>query len=258
MSIYKTREKNRENYNKAWKHYTLQDPQMWPHWQFIQQFKGKKCLEIGPGVRPKIPIHKNYFLDISIESITKLKQRGGKAFISDLSKRFPFPDNSFDLVCAFEVLEHLPNETFVLKEIARILKPKGIFFVSFPLHPHLLNAYDLSVGHARRYKPEEVDTLFKQSGLRLTQYDGFSVLWPGRITGIVMAFLTKNLPFLFIKLTQYIDSLPFSSVQRPITFKKWGKKSLLYLNGVNTGIFLAEKSKSDFNQEVVGKLPHYA
>lgn len=250
---YTTRKNNKETYDKTWKHYVIQDPSIWPHWQFIKKFSGKTCLEIGAGARPKIPIAHNYFLDISKESVEKLKQQGGKAFVSDLSKRFPFPQNTFSLVCAFEILEHLPNDISVLKEVARVLKPNGIFFTSFPLHSYILNEYDRSVGHVRRYQPEDLDTLFKKSGLRLMQYDGFSVLWPGKITGIIMAFLTRNLPFLFTKLTQYVDSLPFSSVQKPITFKKWGKKSLLYLNGVNTGIFLLKK-QSDFNQEVVGKL----
>lgn len=43
-----------------------------------------------------------------------------------------FPENSFDKVCAFEVLEHIEELRKALENIARILKPGGRFYCSFP------------------------------------------------------------------------------------------------------------------------------
>lgn len=40
----------------------------------------------------------------------------------------PFVTNAFDLVCCCDVLEHVPDYTLVVREIARVLKPGGIFF----------------------------------------------------------------------------------------------------------------------------------
>jgi SAM-dependent methyltransferase len=43
-----------------------------------------------------------------------------------------FPDNSFDIITIYHVLEHLPNPSRTLKEIQRILKPGGLLVVSVP------------------------------------------------------------------------------------------------------------------------------
>lgn len=46
--------------------------------------------------------------------------------------QLPFADNSFDKVICSEVLEHIPDYRAVLAEIARVLKPGGIFAASVP------------------------------------------------------------------------------------------------------------------------------
>jgi SAM-dependent methyltransferase len=45
---------------------------------------------------------------------------------------YPFPDNTFDEVVAFNILEHLPNTIGVLEEIWRITRPGGVLHLRVP------------------------------------------------------------------------------------------------------------------------------
>lgn len=49
-----------------------------------------------------------------------------------------FPDNSFDIITMWDVLEHTPNPMNTLKEATRILKPGGLLFINYPRIDDLL------------------------------------------------------------------------------------------------------------------------
>jgi SAM-dependent methyltransferase len=49
------------------------------------------------------------------------------------SEKLPFADKSFDIVTSFSVIEHQPNKTMAIEEVGRILKPGGIFAISFDI-----------------------------------------------------------------------------------------------------------------------------
>ena len=47
-------------------------------------------------------------------------------------KRLPFPDNYFDAVYSYHVLEHVRDVTNVMAETRRVLRPRGLFYVGVP------------------------------------------------------------------------------------------------------------------------------
>jgi ubiquinone/menaquinone biosynthesis C-methylase UbiE len=57
-------------------------------------------------------------------------------FLEGVGERLPFPDNSFDVVTSYDVLEHVENVHLVLKESRRVLKPGGTFYAVFPPFYH--------------------------------------------------------------------------------------------------------------------------
>lgn len=71
-------------------------------------------------------------LDISKTALHRCRAKGFNVLIHDLNSSIPFSDNLFDVAICFEVLEHLFDPENALKEINRVLKPKGKALITVP------------------------------------------------------------------------------------------------------------------------------
>ena len=63
----------------------------------------------------------------------------------------PFPDGTFDVVGAFDVLEHCEPEAQAVGELFRVLKPGGRLLMSVPAYQWAWTDHDVQAGHYRRY-----------------------------------------------------------------------------------------------------------
>lgn len=87
----------------------------------------------------------------------------------------PFPDGTFDRVIAAEVLEHIPQDTTALAELARVLRPGGTMAVTVPrFGPELVNwalsdeYHNVPGGHIRIYRRQVLSSRMEAAGLRVT------------------------------------------------------------------------------------------
>ncbi len=74
-------------------------------------------------------------LDISLEAVEAARRAYGRpnlAFLAARAEQMPFRDAAFDLIVAFEVIEHLEDWRALLAEARRLLAPGGQFIVSTP------------------------------------------------------------------------------------------------------------------------------
>lgn len=78
------------------------------------------------------------------------------ASITDL----PFDDKSFDLVCAFDVIEHVENDEAAIAEMKRVTKCDGLIFITVPAFQSLWSHHDVVNHHYRRYRLNQVKKLF--------------------------------------------------------------------------------------------------
>jgi SAM-dependent methyltransferase len=73
---------------------------------------------------------------------------------------------SFDLVCAFEVLEHIEDDAAALREWASHLRPDGWLLLSVPAFSRRFGSSDRKAGHYRRYEREQLGATLAAAGLQ--------------------------------------------------------------------------------------------
>jgi SAM-dependent methyltransferase len=73
--------------------------------------------------------------------------------------------SQFDVVCAFEVLEHIEDDAGALAEWVRLIRPGGHLLLSVPAFQERFGPLDTYAGHFRRYSPSDLSALLVQSGL---------------------------------------------------------------------------------------------
>jgi SAM-dependent methyltransferase len=77
----------------------------------------------------------------------------------------PFADASFDVVSAFDVIEHCEPEAVVMSELVRVLRPGGALLLSVPAYQWAWSSHDDLNGHHRRYTQSRVVAAAQRSGL---------------------------------------------------------------------------------------------
>jgi SAM-dependent methyltransferase len=145
---------NRLYYDSLWAGAHLVEPQRFNTWPLVQSLLPRvgRQLEVAPGLRPRLPLENTQFVDISAPALAKLYERGASVTLSEVTA-LPFASDSFDLVCALDIVEHVDDEDGALSEISRVTKTGAVLMLSVPLHPARWTPFDDFVGHRRRYEP---------------------------------------------------------------------------------------------------------
>jgi SAM-dependent methyltransferase len=147
-------ERNRRFYDSLWDGARLVEPERFNTWPIVQSLLPASGLqlEVAPGLRPRLPIDGTQFVDISMPALSKLRERGALATVAQVTG-LPFADETFDFVCAFDIVEHVDDDDGALAELSRVARSGGALLISIPLHPEMWTPFDDLVGHKRRYEP---------------------------------------------------------------------------------------------------------
>jgi 2-polyprenyl-3-methyl-5-hydroxy-6-metoxy-1,4-benzoquinol methylase len=85
----------------------------------------------------------------------------------------------YDIIAAFDVLEHIPDEGAVLRQMRERLKDSGNVILTVPAHPSLWSSFDVASGHVRRYTPATLTRALNAAGFEVEYLTYFmSVLFP--------------------------------------------------------------------------------
>jgi SAM-dependent methyltransferase len=156
-------------------------------WALRRYFpQARNFLEIGCGTGFVLSGIKEAFPEISLH--------GSEIFSSGLSfaverlpeaqlfqmdaRRIPF-EGEFDVVGAFDVIEHISEDEQVLSQMHQATAPNGGIMLTVPQHPFLWSQLDDHARHVRRYRAQELRSKVERAGFQVIRLTSFvSLLLP--------------------------------------------------------------------------------
>lgn len=156
-----------------------------------------QILEVGSGTGANLALLAQFGsvtgLEMSAEAIASARSRGLEQPGRVTLRQGRCPEDlaslqqSFDLVCLFDVLEHIDNDREALEALRASLKPGGRILISVPAYQWLWSGHDEALHHRRRYRLGELAKLCADCGLAVTTSSYFNtVLFPVAVVGRVM------------------------------------------------------------------------
>ncbi|QDD01783.1 class I SAM-dependent methyltransferase [Candidatus Methylopumilus planktonicus] len=114
---------------------------------------------------------------------------------------------SFDFIYSFNVLEHIDDDVAALKELKRLLKPRGLLLIYVPAFMCLFSSMDIRVGHVRRYSKSELLEKIKIAGFKVQSVRYVDSI--GFFASLVYKLLSRNSGLLNIKSIIFYDQIIF-------------------------------------------------
>ncbi len=160
------------------------------------KIQNPKILDVGCGTGANLEMLANFGesegVDVSDDALEFCRQKGLKAH-KGLAESLPFADESFDVVTALDVVEHLDDDVAGLKEMHRVLKTGGKTLIFVPAFMWLWGVQDDISNHRIRYTKKQIVARLKKAGFEIERstyanWTFFAPILAGRtlmkITGI--------------------------------------------------------------------------
>lgn len=211
---------NRAFYDGIWRHARLSEPERSTTWDAVSELiEGRgRLLEIGPGLRPRLPLAATTYVDLSQRATRSLRERAPEVVLGN-GALLPFADETFDLVCALDVVEHADQPDRVLSEAARVLRPGGDLLVAVPLHQSKWTRFDTLVGHHCRFEAAQIREITRSLGLRVARSAPFGSVPRSKLLMGIAAWVLERFPGAAIRFEDRLVLPLFRRLGRPVRWK---------------------------------------
>ena len=111
--------------------------------------------------------------DVSPEALHWSRQRGLSHLARCRVEKLCFADDTFDVVTALDMLEHVDDDLAALAELHRVCKPGGAVIITVPAYGFLWSPHDEALHHRRRYAPRELRDKLQAMGFEVERLSHF-------------------------------------------------------------------------------------
>ena len=130
-----------------------------------------RILEIGCGTGHNLQMLSGFGhvdgLELDDEAAALSEKRLGRSILRSPLPQLADVADDYDLIGAFDVIEHIEDDHAALAAIATKLKRGGKFMMTVPAHPWMWTAHDVANHHKRRYSKKALRSLVEGSPMRL-------------------------------------------------------------------------------------------
>lgn len=153
-----------------------------------------EILEIGCGTGYQQNIITKYgnYTGIEKNNQAVLENKGGIIINSSLEDFIS--EKKYEVICLFDVLEHIEKDSEALQKINKLLNKNAYFFLSVPAKKYLFGEHDIAMEHYRRYEKKEIKKLLKKNNFIVKEivYWNFLLFSPIALFRILKRFYQKN------------------------------------------------------------------
>ncbi|WP_432477316.1 class I SAM-dependent methyltransferase [Nocardioides sp. GXQ0305] len=136
-----------------------------------------RVLDVGSADGPSVTWMRGDHHHVSVDLDPRGLRPGQGVRASALT--LPFRDASFDVVAAFDVVEHCDPEAQALAELRRVLRPGGRLLLSVPAYEWAWTDHDVRAGHHRRYTRPRLLAAVRAAGFDVHRCSyGFAGVFP--------------------------------------------------------------------------------
>lgn len=178
----------------------------------LERTQAGRLMEIGCGKGGFMRLAETHFevqgVDISRTAIDEIRPCfGDRVNVLNIEQR-PLPGENYEVIAAFNILEHLHQPHKAVDKLFRALSPGGLLFGSVPnnfglvgaLNTHLSNFFDRT--HVSTFTPQTWQRIFRHSGFTTIEFFGEVTFGRNRsryLRGRLWRYLSLNLMFMCTK-----------------------------------------------------------